>query len=174
MSIRLRRNNKGNQLAEFGPAVIILVLAIIVPVVVMLYIGIGYACGWYLNFLSVRACAAVPEARLQYTLDVQQAFWTNSHFPAFACARVVRNSGPDGTVASIRESIDDDRDTALVDPSNPQSGVRQAEDLDDIVRVETVIEITPIVQLPFLPLSPWRFTYYSERPIEEYDQERGS
>jgi hypothetical protein len=170
--IRLRRDNKGNQLAEFGPAVILLVLVILVPMVVLIYVGMGFGCGWYLNFMSTRAAATVPENQLQAALDTQQAAWTASGMPAFACATVVRNSGPDGTVGSIRYSVDTDLDLTLVDPANPASGVRQAVELDDFVNVVTVIEITPIVQLPFLPLSPWRFTYSGERPIEEADAER--
>jgi hypothetical protein len=170
--IRLRRNSKGNQLAEFGPAVILLVLVIMVPMVVLIYVGMGFGCGWYLNFMSVRAAATVPEAQLQSALDAQQAAWTASGFPAFACATVLSNAGPDGTVGSIRYNVDTDLDLTLVDPANPQSGVRQPVELDDFVRVVTVVQITPVVQLPFLPLSPWQFTYSSERPIEEADAER--
>lgn len=169
--IRLRRNKKGNQLAEFGPAVILLVLAIVVPMIVLLYIGIGFACGWYLNFMSVRAAAAAPKANLQAALDAQQAAWTASGLPAFACATVIQNSGPDGTVNSIRYNVDTDLDLSLVDPANPASGPRQPVELDDFVRVVTIVEITPIVQLPFLSLSPWRFQYSQERPIEEADVE---
>lgn len=169
--IRMRRNNKGNQLSEFGPAVILLVLAIIVPMVVLLYVGMGFCCGWYLNFMSVRAAAVAPKSGLQAALDAQQAAWTASGLPAFACATVVKNSGPDGSVNSIRYSTDVDLDPSPVVPGDPSSGPRQPVELDDFVRVVTEVEITPIVQLPFMSLSPWRFVYNSERPIEESDVE---
>jgi len=150
--IRARRNEKGNQISEFGPAIFLLIIAILIPMMICIYIGFGYACGWYLNFMSVRAVAVTQKSQVQAACDRQTAGWYASGLPAFTRATVISNTGS-------RISTDDD--TATGSPV----------DLDDYARVTTVVRITPFVQLPWLGINSFTFTYTGERPIEEYDPE---
>ncbi|MEZ4542537.1 MAG: hypothetical protein R3C24_01390 [Cyanobacteriota/Melainabacteria group bacterium] len=57
MRSRFRRNRKGNQIAELAPAIFIILVVFLFPIMVLLYIGLGYACGWFLNHMCTRAAA---------------------------------------------------------------------------------------------------------------------
>ncbi|MBX3076322.1 hypothetical protein KF707_13610 [Candidatus Obscuribacterales bacterium] len=167
---RLRRNRKGNQIAEFGPAIFILIIAILIPMLVMIYVGFGFCCGWYLNFMSVRAAAVAQKANLQQALDAQLAAWNASGLPQFAGATMIANGGPpDGSsISTIRYNVDTDLDLT----PGPNGGPRQPVELDDFVCVVTKVRISPLLQIPLIPIQPWEFTYRSERPIEEADVEQ--
>jgi hypothetical protein len=164
---RLRRNKKGNQIAEFGPAVFILIIAVLIPMLVMIYVGFGFCCGWYLNFMSVRAAAVAQETNLQQALDAQVAAWQASGLPQFAGATMIANGGPPNgaSVSTIRYNVDIDKDLTI----GPNGGPRQPVELDDFVCVVTRVRISPLLQIPMVPIQPWEFTYKSERPIEETD-----
>jgi len=170
---RLGRNKKGNQIAEFGPAIFILIIAILVPMLVLIYVGFGFCCGWYLNFMSVRACAVASKANIQNALNAQHTAWMASGLPQFAGATMLANGGPPNGVAPdaqgrpIRYSVDTDLDLSI----GPNGGPRQPVELDDFVCVVTRVRITPLLQIPMVPINPWEFTYRSERPIEETDVE---
>lgn len=164
---RLRRNSKGNQISEFGPAIFILILAILIPMLVLIYIGFGFCCGWYLNFMSVRACAVVHTNTMPQAIAAQEAAWNASGLPQFAGATVISN-----TPTRYSTQTDLDLTPAPVDPiTGMGGGPRQQRELDNFVRVITVVRITPLLQLPLVQINPWTFTYNSERPIEEKDLE---
>lgn len=142
---RLRRKRQGNAIAEFGPAIFILLIMILIPMMVLVYVGLGFACGWYLNYMSVRSAAVVNKNAMQTACDNQTAAWYQSGLPAFTGASVVSNT-PNRTV------------------TNATSGQGYCD-------VTTVITINPFVSIPMVPLGPWTFTYKGERPIEEYSLE---
>ncbi len=52
-----RHRNRGSAIAEFGPALFILVVLIIFPLIMMLVIGGQYAFGWYHNHLITNELA---------------------------------------------------------------------------------------------------------------------
>ncbi len=148
---RLRRNKKGNQMAEFGPAVFILVCMILIPMMVLIYVGLGFACGWYLNFMCTRACAVVPAADMPTALNAQQAAWFNSGLPNFTGASIVSN-----TATRV----------AFINTNGAQALTSRGK-----VHVVTVVKIQPFVSIPLLPLGPFTFTYVGERPIEDFSLE---
>lgn len=51
---RLKRE-RGQQIAEFGPALFLLVVVFFFPLVDAIYLGLAYGTGWYLNQLETRA-----------------------------------------------------------------------------------------------------------------------
>lgn len=54
------RNTRGGQLAESGPALFILLVAIFFPMVDLLYYGFAFGAAWYLNQLEARAVSVSP------------------------------------------------------------------------------------------------------------------
>lgn len=141
MRSRFRRNRKGNQIAELAPAIFIILVVFLFPIMVLLYIGLGYACGWFLNHMCTRAAAIVEPSAMPTALASQQAAWQNTGLAAFTKATVLSNT-------AARINLD----------SDPE---------DDIVRVTTTIQIEPLVIVPFIPLNPLPFTFVGERPVEE-------
>jgi hypothetical protein len=56
------RKNYGGQIAEFGPAIFILLVVIVFPMVDLVYLGAAWASGWYLNQIEAREVASsVPD-----------------------------------------------------------------------------------------------------------------
>lgn len=139
---RYRRNRKGNQISELAPALFIILVVILFPMVILLYMGIGYACGWYLNHMSTRAAAIVRPADMQSAIDSQRDAWLATGLASFTRASVLSNTAQ-------RLNVDPDPEL-------------------DIVRVTTNIQIEPLVMVPFIPIQPIPFQFVSERPIEEH------
>lgn len=142
---RFRRNQQGNQISEFGPAIFILIIMMLIPMMVLVYVGLGFCCGWYLNYMSTRGAAVVRKADIPNALAAQQNAWYQSGLPKFTGATVLSNT-------AVRINND-------ADPE------------DDFVKCTTVVRIQPFVSIPMVPMGPFDFTYNGERPVEEYDLE---
>lgn len=138
---KYRRRNKGNQITELGPALFILLIVVLFPLAALIYMGMGVGCGWFLNHMCTRAVAVVRSDEMPLALTKQEDAWKASGLAKFTGARIVSNT-------AARADI------------NGKPG-------DDVVRVTTVVEIQPFVQIPFVPLGPYPFTFKGERPIEE-------
>ncbi|MBK9142936.1 MAG: hypothetical protein IPM23_10605 [Candidatus Melainabacteria bacterium] len=138
---RFRRNREGNQIAELAPALLIIFVLFLFPMMVIIYMGLGFGCGWYLNHMCTRAAALVEEAAMPAALASQEAAWMSSGLAAFTGASVVSNNAA---------RINTDADPEM-----------------DIVRVTTVVQLQPFVSIPFIPLQPLPVTYNGERPVEE-------
>ncbi|MGD9684903.1 MAG: hypothetical protein AB7W16_27365 [Candidatus Obscuribacterales bacterium] len=138
---RFRRNREGNQIAELAPALLIIFVLFLFPMMVIIYMGLGFGCGWYLNHMCTRAAALVEEAAMPTALASQEAAWMSSGLASFTGASVVSNN-------AVRLNTDADPEM-------------------DIVRVTTVVQLQPFVSIPFIPLQPLPVTYNGERPVEE-------
>jgi len=59
-----RKKSGSAQIAEFGPAVFVLICCVMIPMIDLLYLGYIYAVGWYCNQLILRevTCGAPPGA----------------------------------------------------------------------------------------------------------------
>jgi len=74
-----RRNERGQAIAETGPAIFILFIVILFPLIDMLYMGFAYAVVWYMNYLEVRELAVrVPAETTQAISDVDSYYLTTS------------------------------------------------------------------------------------------------
>ena len=51
------RNDRGSQLAEFGPAIIVVLLLGMVPAIDLIFLGVGFSSAWYLNQAEAREAA---------------------------------------------------------------------------------------------------------------------
>jgi len=150
MKYRARgRKSSGHEFVEFAPALFILLVCIVPPMLDLLYLGIAYAAGWYLNHLQCREVACVPPARKADSLARARVAWEAS-----TLARFVKG----------RETFSD----AQFEDRNPTDSYPV-----DTVIVSTRIQIQPFLQIPFLGSvpgigAPIEFSYRSERPQEEY------
>ena len=62
---RKRSCHGGTSMAEIGPALFILIVAVMIPLLDLMLLSMSYAAGWYLNHLVTRECAVHdPTTRL--------------------------------------------------------------------------------------------------------------
>jgi hypothetical protein len=162
--MKARRKSNGGQIAELAPALLILFLVILFPMVDLLYLSIGYCAGWYLNQMTAKACATTPITTINPTTAdyapaaaAMKSAWEGSGLAAFTGAVVVQN---DGSSVAFGSSVD--RETG-----NPMR----------FVQVDTQVQIKPFLSLGGLPFMaalnidgltrPITFRYRDNRPAEE-------
>lgn len=150
MKYRARgRKSSGHEFVEFAPALFILLVCIVPPMLDLLYLGIAYAAGWYLNHLECREVACVPPANEGTARANARIAWEASTLAKFIKGKELSSS----TKFEDRNPGDDyPVDTAIV---------------------TTTIQIQPFLQIPFMGSipgigAPISMTYTSERPQEEY------
>lgn len=159
LNLRRRRNKRGSQLAEFGPMVFVILVIIMVPMIDLIYLGLGYCAGWFANHLAVREAA---------------------------CADPNGNFGSGGTSLKTRtQAAQDAVDTFMSSPIGKFfHGVRVSVNVSNkalaasaTVTVNTTTVTTVAQILPLLPGLPWfkdidglgkavNFTFADERPQE--------
>ena len=150
MKYRARgRKSSGHEFAEFAPALFILLVCIVPPMLDLLYLGIAYAAGWYLNHLQCREVACAPPARSSDALARARIAWEASTLARFVKGREA------GSVVTPKD----------VNPNDDNV-------IPDTISVRTDVLIQPFLQIPFMGSipgigAPITFTYNSERTQEE-------
>ncbi|MBX9670508.1 MAG: hypothetical protein K2X93_23100 [Candidatus Obscuribacterales bacterium] len=157
---KLARNEIGSQLAEFGPALLILFASVFFPLILLLGVALNYSAGYTLNNLQVREAAVSKRTEAESAVgNVRKNIpdsWKVSGLGQFA--NLV--SEPE-TAVSYKPGQKDDHD-------------RQ----DMIVVVKTTIKPRPILpNMPFMSGIPGLtgesvFTYENEAVIENPDDEK--
>jgi len=90
----LSRRLKGSAITETGPALFILFLVILFPLIDLLYMGLAFGLVWYLNHLEVRELAVrVPTETAQVLTDVD-TLYTSTGFGRFIGLTTSRISHP--------------------------------------------------------------------------------
>jgi hypothetical protein len=91
-----RRSFIGSSVSEMGPALFILLLVVLFPMLDLLYLGLGYAASWYLNHLEIRELAIRSPAQSSAALKEVDNLWANSGFGHLVGATVssITHSGP--------------------------------------------------------------------------------
>ncbi len=75
LSRRFRRNNNGSAITETGPALFLLLIIILFPLIDLIYMGLAFGIVWYLNHLEVRELALrVPSESTQVLTDIDRLF----------------------------------------------------------------------------------------------------
>lgn len=139
------RNAAGSAITETAPALFLLLLVILFPLIDMLYMGLAFGLTWYLNHLEVRELAVrVPAESAQVLTDID-TLYTSTGFGKFIGLTVPRIQHPGGARYG----------------GNPLS-----------VTCTTVATINPFLNIPFvIPVSglnqPATFTVTSTRLQEE-------
>jgi hypothetical protein len=155
--MKARRKSTGGQIAELAPALLILFIVVLFPMVDIMYLGIGYCAGWYLNQMTARACSTVKTAEYPAAEANMKAAWESSGLALFTRAGVVKNKA---TAINYGSTLD--RETG-----NPMQ----------LIQVETEVAITPFLSLAGVPFMaamnidgltrPIVFRYLDKRPLEE-------
>jgi hypothetical protein len=149
-----RPSRGGSQIAELAPALLILFIVILFPMLDVMYLGLGYCCGWYLNHMSVRACATVEPTLLSYqaACDAMTAQWSASSLSNFTGATVVQNK-----------------------PDNPVPPTGKAENQTNaLATVRTQVKVNPFFTVPMMSsiqvdgvTRPIIFKYTDSVPMQE-------
>ncbi|MBX9666824.1 MAG: hypothetical protein K2X93_04360 [Candidatus Obscuribacterales bacterium] len=72
---RFRRNSQGSAITETGPALFLLLIIILFPLLDLMYMGLAFGIVWYLNHLEVRELALrVPSESTQVLTDIDRLF----------------------------------------------------------------------------------------------------
>lgn len=142
---RYQRNIAGSAITETGPALFLLLLVILFPLIDLLYMGLAFGLVWYLNHLEVRELAVrIPAESAQVLTDID-TLYTSTGFGKFIGLTVPRIQHPGGAVYG----------------GNPLT-----------VTCTTVATINPFLNIPFvIPVSglnqPATFRVTSSRLQEE-------
>lgn len=158
--MKARRKSTGGQIAELAPAMLILFIVVLFPLIDIMYLGLGYCAGWYLNQMTARACAIVPSSQYTAAETNMKNAWEASGLAQFTRAGVILNKA---TAAAYGATVD--RETG-----KPMQ----------LLQVETQVAITPFLSLGGVPFMaamnidgltrPIVFRYLDKRPLEETNE----
>ncbi len=156
--MKLKRKTRGGQIAELAPALLILFIIILFPMMDIIYLGLGYCAGWYLNHMTARACATVPPAQYVTATTSMNNAWASSSLSGFTGASIAYNKAD--AVDYLGTAVD--RETGL-----PMK----------YIQVTTRVSVNPFFSLASVPFlnslnidgltKPIVFNYVDKRPQEE-------
>jgi hypothetical protein len=135
-------------MAELGPALFILLLAGVFPMLDLIFAGVGYCAGYMLSDLELREAARLPKSQLEAAL-VQICYeWRSSGIGQFA-----------GVVGDPQADFGYYTDNKGAGPPL------------NYVTVTTIVQIKPLLPIPFIPgvpaLSvPATYTFNGRRILE--------
>jgi hypothetical protein len=148
------RSTKGNQIAELGPALIIILIVVLFPLINLIYLAAGYASAWYLNHLVVREIAMINPNNDDQVIDEENSItsnWANNGVAHFI------GIYPDNYQTKVSHA------TPVYTPSktNPE-----------LVRLTTTVTVRPLFYIPFFKDLPgvgkdMVFAISEERPQED-------
>lgn len=148
-AMRRHRNCRGSAITEMGPALLILFIVTLFPMINLVYLAAGYAGAWYLNHMETRELAVRNPAQATTVLSEVDKQFTDSGLGKFIklVPEKIQHSGPN------------------YEPSGTQP---------EFVILTTGVEIPPFfaVGLPGLDKipgvgAPISFTATGRRPQEE-------
>ena len=156
-----KRDYRGSAIAEFAPAITVLLLVVFLPLLDLMPILVGYAGCWYLNSqqsdlaaqsLLARGNAFTNQGDVQTQLDTLASDWKNSAL---------------GNLAKLQDAT-----TTITGPVN--SSVSGGY-LTCYVQVTTQVKCAPFVQLSFVgPVpgigAPINVSISSQRVVEDATQ----
>jgi hypothetical protein len=158
--MKFYRNRKGGSgTVELAPALVVIFIVILIPMLDLLYLGLAYAAGWYCNHLVVREVAcripSVASGAGSAAGDATAA-WANTGLAKFIGA----NSG------SVTNTI------TFAYPIPPPNPVPVPPNGASSTTVSTSVLVQPFLPIPFFMKveglnKPVIFTYSAERPQEE-------
>lgn len=175
----IRGSKGGTGIAELGPALFILIIVILIPIMDMLYLAMSYAAGWYLNHLCTRECAVhdpTSGAAIQSAVQIADTAWKKSMLCGLAQAsnattteKVTYYDNSGGTYNSTLQT----NGTGIVissavNPAPAPTGTSYVV----TAQVVTTIPVKPLFVVPFIGSVPGLsavvdFNYSGQRPQEE-------
>jgi len=153
LSMRKMRKAGGSQIAELAPSLIILLLVILFPMIDIIYLGVGYCSGMYLNQMTTRACSTSKPSDWAAARNAMNSAWLSSSLPHFTGSSIIKN-----------------------DFKAPQT-LAGGDEFDQFVEVNTQVQVSPFISLASVPFlsalsidgltKPVVFNYIDKRPMEE-------
>lgn len=155
----LRRTASGSAITEFGPAIGIILLVILFPLIDLLGMTVSYGCVWYLNHLQAREAALTLRVRNGALAPASQSE-TNQ-----AIATVATTWGRSGLGQFAKAKSISQRVSLASDPSAGNAAVQTAS-------VTTTVTVDPFLTIPFFVAVPGlnqeiTFVLTSTRPVED-------
>jgi hypothetical protein len=149
----LFRNDDGDSIAEFGPALVVLLVALFFPMINLLSLGLSYALCMVLNYSQVHEASLVPYTEATSAtgaiIKVIPDQWLGG------MGKFVKTNAPPQTEVSYRGDPKDENDRTVI--------------------VSTTVTCYPFLPVP-LPIvdipglnGPVTFNICSERPVENPD-----
>jgi hypothetical protein len=166
-----RKARGGSQIAELAPALLILFIVVLFPMLDVMYLALGYCAGWYLNHITSRGCSTVAWSGLPGTISTGGPYpaavitnlnnvWLGTSFSSFCGASIVSNAASAVPVAGVP------------DPSSNANALPTM-----MVQATTSVQVHPFFTLPVMPLMnslqvdgltrPVTFTYSDRVPVQE-------
>lgn len=156
------RSNSGSQIAEFGPAMFLLLILGFFPFLMILQLAFGYVGCWYLNCqqsdlaaqsLRVRSGTFVNQSSVQTDLDKLALDWPQT---------------PLGKLSKVKTSTA--TISGPVDSGSSTSGYTTA-----YVQTTTTVQCSPLISIPFLNTvpglgAPINYTISAQRIVEDATQ----
>jgi hypothetical protein len=166
-----RRRRKGSAIAEFGPAVFIILIVIMYPMIDFLYMSVAYCYGWYCNHLVVRNVAtADPTSGAAVGTAVSNAVtaWATTGMAAYVMGGLARTN-PQNQVTFL---IIDNSTQLVTGNSGVPAPAPSTTSSVGYAHVVTQITVYPFLPLPWLGgcqgiNEPITFNYADQRPQEE-------
>ncbi|HEY9789913.1 MAG TPA: hypothetical protein V6D22_05925 [Candidatus Obscuribacterales bacterium] len=154
------RKSRGGAIAETGPALLLLIALIIVPVMDLLYMGLAYGFAWFLHNSEIRELAVNPPnvAQSQTFLNKVDNDFVTSSF-GFASFLGINAGSMSTKIQHANPTY-----TAPVPPNTQGS-----------VTLTTKVTVRPWLYIPFFVQVPgitadMVFSFTSEKPQEENGQ----
>ncbi len=147
------RNQKGFSIAEFGPALIVLLIGFFFPLLDLISVGITYGSGDLLNSLQLREACRIPQSEAQdnsgYVKQTIPTEWQNAGVGKFV--------NLDSSINTTIKYYGGDKD---------DNGIQ-----DEVVVLTTQFTTKPFLTLPLLPgipglTAPMTMTYTSQGMLE--------
>ncbi|PWT95135.1 MAG: hypothetical protein C5B53_11895 [Candidatus Melainabacteria bacterium] len=144
----LVRNRQGSVLSEAGPALFILFICAVFPVIDIIFIGLSYCACSTLNSLQLREVARLPSSQAMAGAQSVEQRWKSSGLGYLA----VSNTDP-----TVSITYNNGEDTTI--------------GTDVYVNVATTFTVRPLLTIPFLPGvpglgAPMQWTVRGQRLME--------
>jgi hypothetical protein len=178
-----RSTKGGTNTVELAPALFILIIVILIPIMDMLFLIMSYTAGWYLNHLCTRECAVhdpTQAAEISSAVQIADSTWKKSMLCGLAQAtgaasqeqvtyvdasnnKYVSNLSTNGSGTVSGTAVPAPSQTPATPPVPPQIITCQ---------VITTLPIKPLFVVPFIGSvpglsAPVVMTYSGQRPQEE-------
>lgn len=151
--MKFYRNKKGGSgTVELAPALVVIFIVILVPMLDLLYLGLAYAAGWYCNHLVVREVACRDPGASGAAATAATDAWAQTGLAKFIGASTATN-----TVTFLKNGV-----AFTPTPADPPTSCS----------VATQVTVKPFLPIPmFMQIEglnkPVVFGYSAERPQEE-------
>jgi hypothetical protein len=176
MKYSKRRRYTGSAIAEFGPALILILIVFLFPMIDLIYLGIAYAAGWYCNHLVIREVAChnpTDSAAMGACIQTATSAWGASGLSSFIGNPNVTNNV---TFTIVTKPVSGGSETVISTgnsyPVSAPTIVGNTSTYVGYCSVTTTMPIKPFVSLPWIGdvpgiNAPITFTFGDTRPQEE-------